>query len=75
MHQLSKRLSILGRSLGYDLPKLTDVRKAVATKAADLTEEERAALAAHMCHSADTARRYVRVHVRRGESTRTYVRT
>lgn len=66
---LSKRLANLGASVGYTLPKLTDVRKAVVTKAADRPEEERAALAAHMCHAPATAQRYVRTHVRRGGST------
>ena len=70
---LSKRLATLGSKLGFALPKLTSVRKAVVTKAADRPESDRAALAEHMCHSAATARRFYDASQRRKQKSAGYV--
>ena len=58
IHHLSSRIVVLGRKLGYSLPKLTILRKAVVTDVADSSAEDCKALAEHMCHSVATADRF-----------------
>ena len=55
---LSKRLSALGNTLGFKLPAAGIHCKTVVTLAAGRTDEEKAELAALMCHYIETARRH-----------------
>ena len=55
----SSKMAALGKKLGFDLPLLSEVRKAVVTLSAEKSSDyDRDSLAQHMCHSLATSRRF-----------------
>ena len=55
----SSKMAALGKTLGFDLPLLSEVRKVVVTLSAEKASDyDRDSLAQHMCHSLATSRRF-----------------